>query len=109
MSSNKKITFYFAKDSAHCGSCGEPIDGHHGKMVSCDRIWRKPPMQKNDAITFAKKYLEVRKVEQMHPINIPVHYKTPNQLNEKLEHVWNVAVEYILLDIIPYLYGEALD
>ena len=53
-------------------------------------------MTKEEAIKFAKKYLADRK---------------KNYVNNKFgsERAWNIAVEYVLLDIIPFIYGEALD
>lgn len=54
-------------------------------------------MEKEEAIEFAEKYLAARKND-----TIDVNFR--NQ-----EDVWDISVEYILLDIIPYLYGEALD
>ena len=43
---------------------------------------------KEEAVAFAKKYLSDRKVDSF---------------------IWALATEYVLLDIIPHLYGEALD
>lgn len=66
-------------------------------------------MSKDKAIEFAVKYLKDRKDQWMTPTNIPINVKTPRELNDRLSRVWNIAVEYMLLDIIPYLYGDALD
>ena len=64
---------------------------------------------KEQAIEFAKKYLEDRRIQYKHPINIPIDKWTIKDHNEKLEHIMNCFIEYTILDIIPYLYGEALD
>lgn len=52
-------------------------------------------MEKEDAIAFAKKYLEDRK-----------DYLS---CAEEGYEVYDIILEYVLLDIIPYLYGDALD
>lgn len=56
----------------------------------------KVHLTKEEAIAFAKKYLDDRKADVL---------EIPNDSGR----AWNIAIEYILLDIIPYLYGEALD
>lgn len=56
-------------------------------------------MTKEETIAFVKEYLEVRK-EQTIDEDLDFRNK---------EDVWNIAIEYVLFDIIPYLYGEALD
>ncbi len=58
----------------------------------------KVKMTKEEALAFAKKYLEVRKREGTNETNPNDPYWT-----------WKIATEYVLEDIIPYLYGEALD
>ena len=55
-------------------------------------------MSKEEAIAFAKKYLEVRKRRGTNEINLDDEY-----------WIWKIATEYILLDIIPFIYREALD
>jgi len=54
---------------------------------------------KEEAIEFAKKYLEVRKMNR----------EQSSCPDDDPFWVWKIATEYVLLDIIPYLYGEALD
>ena len=51
-------------------------------------------MTKEEAIAFAEKYLDVRAKRNV--------FGDPTK-------DWKIAVEYVLLDIIPYIYGEALD
>ena len=55
-------------------------------------------MTKEEAVAFAKKYLEDRKRKGNSVSNPDEPYWT-----------WKIATEYVLLDIIPHLYGEALD
>ena len=76
---------------------------------------------KEEVIEITKIYLSIRKKH---------HMQIPGRLNKKLQeldelkqikdeiinivsditnHVWDSSTEYILNDIIPYLYGEALD
>lgn len=50
--------------------------------------WKPLHMTKDEAVTFAKKYLTDRRV---------------------IQHGFSIATEYTLLDIIPYIYGDALD
>lgn len=78
---------------------------------------------KEEAIEFAKKYLEDRRQDyakneicQMckHPIKNTHTHKANTVsgvtvIENKIAKAWDVAVEYILLDIIPHIYGEALD
>ena len=47
-------------------------------------------MTKDEAVAFAKKYLVDR-------------------IQEDCIDIWDLAIEYVLLDIIPHIYGEALD
>ena len=77
----------------------------------------------DEAIAFAKKYLANRRDSYVIPekckicgelfIDYHIHEAdTPSGTTtreNKSAKAWDVAVEYILLDIIPYLYGEALD
>lgn len=56
-------------------------------------------MTKEETIAFVKEYMEVRK-EQTIDGDLDFRNK---------EDVWNIAIEYVLFDIIPYLYGEALE
>ena len=51
-------------------------------------------MSKEEALDFATKYLKDRVRKDV--------WGDPTR-------DWEIAVEYILLDIIPYIYGEALD
>ena len=67
---------------------------------------------KEEAIAFAKKYLDVRKKDytKFHTFfQDEISGVDIDDANEALERTWNIAVEYILLDIIPHIYGEALD
>ncbi len=80
-------------------------------------------MSKEAAIVFAKKYLADRRDSYVIPekckicgelfIDYHIHdADTPSGTTtreNKSAKAWDVAVEYILEDIIPYLYGEALD
>ena len=86
------------KYGSYCGTCGEKIDYHHGKMVSCEIKWVQALKSKEEAVAFAKKYLEDRKRKGTDETNLDDPYWT-----------WKIATEYVLLDIIPHLYGEALD
>ncbi len=78
---------------------------------------------KEEAIEFAKKYLKDRrhqwvKTERCRVCELPIfdmhthRSDTPSgmvSVENRIAKAWDVAVEYILNDIIPYLYGEALD
>ena len=55
-------------------------------------------LNKEEAIEFARKYLEDRKG----------NWRGKHESIE-IERAWDIAVEYMLLDIIPYIYGDALD
>ncbi len=88
----------YLNENQHCGTCGEPIDYNHGKMVSCEIKWIQALMSKEEAIAFAKKYLIDRKRQGTDETN-----------PDDLYWIWKIATEYVLLDIIPYIYGEALD
>ena len=72
----------------------------------------KVKMTKEEAIAFAKKYLADRKNDYVSwdPIQT-IHLSDDDVifLGEKIRRVWDIAVEYVLEDIIPFLYGEALD
>ena len=56
----------------------------------------KVKMSKEEAVEFATKYLDDRKLDIL---------KIPNDSGR----AWNISAEYILEDIIPYIYGDALD
>ena len=56
----------------------------------------KVHMNKDQAVEFATRYLDDRKLDVL---------KIPNDSGR----AWNIAAEYILEDIIPYIYGVALD
>lgn len=64
--------------------------------------WKITDVRKNmsqeETIEFARKYLEVRKRKGTDETNPSEPYWT-----------WEIATEYVLLDIIPYIFGEALD
>ena len=53
-------------------------------------------LSKDEAIEFAKNYMKVRETDGNDDPSDPLR-------------PWKIATEYILLDIIPYLYWEALD
>lgn len=57
-------------------------------------------MPKDEAIAFAKKYLDVRKRED---------FVDKNHKHYEPFWTWRCAMDYVLNDIIPYLYGDALD
>lgn len=59
-------------------------------------------MNKEKALEFAKKYLSVRRND----CTIETYFKDPV---DAAKRAWDIAVEYTILDIIPYLYGDALD
>ncbi len=59
-------------------------------------------MSKEEAIEFAKRYLNNRRNDY----TVETYFKDPV---DSAKRAWDIAVEYILLDIIPYLYGDALD
>ncbi len=100
--------------NSHCGTCGEKIDHNHGKFVSCNLEWESMKMTKEEAIEFAKKYLADRRNDYA---SIPVKLvatlggdsNVTVPIHEAIQRAWDVAVEYMLLDIIPYYYGDALD
>lgn len=69
---------------------------------------------KEEAIEFARKYLADRKEGYATvPVKLLVILGTgpheAEKVQEAITRAWDVCVEYILLDIIPYLYGDALD
>ncbi len=78
---------------------------------------------KEEAIEFAKKYLNDRRHQWAKPegcsiCGLPIidsHTHVANTqtgriiIENRIAKAWDVAVEYTVLDIIPYLYGEALD
>ncbi len=78
---------------------------------------------KEEAIEFAKKYLKDRREDYVRAercricerpiIDIHTHiadtYTGRTIIENRNAKTWDVAVSYILNDIIPYLYGEALD
>lgn len=78
---------------------------------------------KEEAIEFAKKYLEDRRSSYVTPEKceicelpiVTIHEHSANTptgrtfRENRIAKAWDVAVEYILNDIIPYLYGDALD
>jgi len=83
---------------------------------------KKVIMDKDEAILFAKKYLDNRKdqyvicswcgepLNELHGKHVSCGWNLERAKNESVtSRPWNCAVEYILLDIIPYIYGEALD
>lgn len=53
-------------------------------------------MNKEKAIEFAKKYLENRRKDAL-------------AIPDDSGRAWDLSVEYFLEDIIPYIYGDALD
>lgn len=55
----------------------------------------KTRMIKEKAIEFTKEYLRIKSDSYVKPT--------------EAKRAWEIAVEYILEDIIPYIYGEALD
>ena len=55
-------------------------------------------MTKEKAIVFAREYLGDRKRQGTDETN-----------PDDLYWIWKIATEYVLLDIIPHIYGEALD
>ncbi len=78
---------------------------------------------KEEAVAFAEKYLDDRRESYVIPEKCEIcesmiisfhshNANTPSGTTireNKTAKAWDVAVEYILLDIIPHLYGEALD
>lgn len=62
-----------------------------------------------EAIAFAKKYLEDRKEQWMKHTETQLDDIPSWFIEKNNSKIWNIAVDYILDDIIPYLYGEALD
>ena len=71
-------------------------------------------MTKEEAIEFAKKYLADRRDDYA---SIPVKLvaslggdpKLTVPIHEAIQRAWDVATEYMKLDIIPHIYGDALD
>jgi len=88
------------QECVYCDKCNDECSYvySNGKTIYYHQIRRLSivHMNKNWTIEFAKKYLEDRK-EQWMDDTFP------------RDQIWNVAAEYILDDIIPFLYGEALD
>lgn len=75
----------------------EPL--RQGFLTKIDELENKLViMTKEEAIAFAKKYMGDRKRKGTDETNPEDPYWT-----------WKIATECILFDIIPYLYGEALD
>lgn len=79
-------------------------------------------MSKDEAIAFATKYLGDRKdqyvicswcaepLNELHGKHVSCEWGLERAKAESVtSRPWNCAVEYLLLDIIPYLFGEALD
>lgn len=78
---------------------------------------------KEEAIAFARKYLDDRREDYVKPekckicedsiISFHTHEaNTPSgttTIENRSAKIWDVMVEYATLDIIPHLYGEALD
>lgn len=79
-------------------------------------------MTKEEALSFAKKYFADRKdqyvicswcgepLNELHGKHVSCEWDLERAKNESVtKRPWDCAVEYALLDIIPFIYGEALD
>ena len=102
---------------SHCGTCGESIDSQHDTAVSCELEWHSIPRPMDEAVKFAKDYLGDRREDNTGYVSsiipnmgemLTVGQHVAEIRAEKLR-AWDVAVEYFLNNIIPHLYGEALD
>lgn len=69
-------------------------------------------MTKEEAIEFAKKYLADRKegyTQILPEVTEKLSMIEGAVIKLALDRAWDIASEYIRLDIIPYIYGDALD
>lgn len=66
-------------------------------------------MNKEEAIVFTRKYLEDRRAQWIKYIDAQFDDIPKWIIEHTNSRVWEVCVDYILNDIIPYIYGEALD
>ena len=70
----------------------------------------KVTMSKEEAVKFALEYLAHRRDNYTKvPKRLAPDLETLRVVQEVLERAWDCAVDYIVNDIIPFIYGQSLD